>query len=377
MSFSGIFSTLMLLGALQGFIMSGLLYFSRKHPRRDRLLATLILLIALACLNMHIYQSGWIRSFPVVAFALNFIPLILAMPFGPLLYFYVKSCLDPAFLISRKQRLHFLPVIIDIVPQLTACIFVGGVLAGLLRNHPQTWGYAIDTYNVYADIPRWASITFYLFLSYKYLRSVQTNNEKLRRWIKQFIQVFLVFQLIWFIYLVPYVIPRYTDVLLNAVDWYPVYIPLAVMIYYLGIKGYMMAPDEETVARKLTVTTTPLSVQLIEETVSLLTKAMEEDKLYLNPELNLSILSQHIGLPQKSISAVLNQHLQKSFNEFVNEYRITAFKEKIAASRHEQFTIMSLALESGFNSLPTFQRAFRNSTGMSPSAYMNSLNKTA
>jgi AraC-like DNA-binding protein len=139
----------------------------------------------------------------------------------------------------------------------------------------------------------------------------------------------------------------------------------------------MMTGEEETAAKKAAVPPAPIPDTVIGEAVPLLLKAMEKDQLYLNPELNLSLVAQHTGLPPKTISAVLNQHLQKSFNEFVNEYRVAAFKQKIAESQQEQYTIMSLALESGFNSLPTFQRAFRNNTGMSPREYMNNQNKMA
>lgn len=139
----------------------------------------------------------------------------------------------------------------------------------------------------------------------------------------------------------------------------------------------MMTAEEETTAKKSATPPAPIPDTVIGEAVPLLMKAMEQDQLYLNPELNLALVAQHTGLPTKTISAVLNQHLQKSFNEFVNEYRVAAFKQKIAESRQEQYTIMSLALESGFNSLPTFQRAFRNNTGMSPREYMNNQNKMA
>lgn len=178
MSFSGIFSTLMLLGALQGFIMSGLLFFSKKRPARDRLLAILILLIALACLNLHIFESSWINELPLLQFLLNFVPLVVVMPLGPLLYFYVKSSLDPAFRVNTTHRPHFYSTIIDIVPQLIAVTYVGGVMGGILKNHPQPWGIAIDTYNVYADIPRWFSMTIYVYLSYRYISSAQVNNRK-------------------------------------------------------------------------------------------------------------------------------------------------------------------------------------------------------
>jgi AraC-like DNA-binding protein len=66
----------------------------------------------------------------------------------------------------------------------------------------------------------------------------------------------------------------------------------------------------------------------------------------------------------------LNQHLQKSFNEFVNGYRVEAFKQNIRQSRHDNRTILAMAFDAGFNSQATFQRAFRSNTGMSPREYM-------
>jgi AraC-like DNA-binding protein len=184
---------------------------------------------------------------------------------------------------------------------------------------------------------------------------------------RQFIRLFLVFQVIWFVYLVPYVIPSLTDKVLNTVDWYPVYIPMVVLIYCLGIKGYLMAPAEAPVARKVV---TPPSVKLIAEAEPLLKKAMEQDRLYLDPELNLALLSRHTGLPQKTISLILNQHLQKSFNEFVNGYRVEAFKQNVRLLQQDNMTILAMAFDAGFNSQATFQRAFRSNTGMSPREYM-------
>jgi AraC-like DNA-binding protein len=233
---------------------------------------------------------------------------------------------------------------------------------------PDFLGRFIDSYNVYADIPRWGSITLYLWLSARYLAGAGTENNAYRQWLRQFIRLFLVFQVIWFIYLVPYVIPSLTDKLLNAVDWYPVYIPLVVLIYCLGLKGYLMAPEVIPAIKKAV---TPPREELVAEAVPLLRKAMEEDRLYLEPELNLALLSRHTGLPQKTISLVLNQHLQQSFNEFVNGYRVAAFKEKISQAEQDNMTILALALDAGFNSQATFQRAFRSNTGMSPREYMN------
>lgn len=367
MTFAEFFHILILLGFFQGTIMCILLFFSKKRSRPNRFLGALILLIALACLNLYLFESPWFTNDPILNLLGNLIPLVIIMPVGPLFYFYVKSTIDPSFRITRKQRLHFLPVIIDCGPELTTVIYFAGLLLDFSTPDPASWGRFIDNYNVYADIPRWASITIYLWLSARYLAMSGPEKGPYSQWMRQFIRLFLVFQAIWLVYLVPYVIPSLTDKVLSAVDWYPVYIPLVVLIYYLGIKGYLMAPEEIPVARK---GVTPPAVKLVEEAVPLLKKAMEQDLLYLDPELNLALLSRHTGLPQKTISLILNQHLQKSFNEFVNGYRVEAFKQNVQQLQQDNMTILAMAFEAGFNSQATFQRAFRSNTGMSPREYM-------
>jgi AraC-like DNA-binding protein len=79
----------------------------------------------------------------------------------------------------------------------------------------------------------------------------------------------------------------------------------------------------------------------------------------------------------KTLSIVLNQHLGSSFTDYVNHYRIDAVKERIVRPESRRLTIAGLAYECGFNSLPTFQRAFKAITGMSPRQYMyrNSLSE--
>ena len=141
------------------------------------------------------------------------------------------------------------------------------------------------------------------------------------------------------------------------------------MIYWLGIKGYIVSQRQNVPYKKNAVTASILPSETVEGAIILLTKAMEVDHLYLNPALNLSILAQHSGLAQKIISAVLNQHLHKSFNEFINKYRVAAFKERMQRPESNQLTIAGIAMECGFNSQATFQRTFKELTGLSPSAF--------
>ena len=381
-SLSGFFNSIILLGTLQGFIVCCLLFYSKKSKLPDRLLAKLIFLMSLASLNLYLNEIGITNLNGLTATLHALIPMVIVMPMGPLVYFYIRSSLDPEFKMTKKQRSHFLPVIIDLVPSLTVIIFFAGVYTGMIKPIAAPWGIFIDVYNVYADIPRWISITFYLWLSANYLSDLKRKNNIANgriagfKWLQQFIRIFLVFQFIWLLYLVPYVIPRYTDLMLDTFKWYPVYIPLAIMIYWLGIKGYLVSHQQTVPAKKNGTSPAFLAGVNIDEIVLLLRKSMEEDKIYLDPNLNLTMLALHTQIAQKTISAVLNQHLQKSFNEFVNYYRVEAIKTKLQQAETNNLTIAGVAMECGFNSQATFQRTFKELTGMSPSEFRKQVPET-
>ena len=396
---AGFFQTIILLGAVQGFILGGLLFFSAKNRQPEsakrrlpnRLLAVLLFLISLACLKLYCVQQGWFNTVPFLRLVDAFIPLIIVMPVGPLIFFYIRSSTDPDFRLTKKDRIHFYPLLIDLVPQLTAILFILGLLTHTVKNNPGPWGSFIDNYNVYADIPRWIAATWYIWKAARYLSGLKVAQPagpptigafpQLRSpagtqppaqwtWLRQFIRLFQVFQGIWLIYLIPYIIPRYTDRLLDWVDWYPVYVPLAILIYWLGIKGYSMS-QREFPAKKETAGQTLLTAAELELATASLKKAMETDKLYLNPTLTVSLVAEHTGMAPKHLSAILNQHLNKSFNEFVNGYRIQEIKRRLGQPESKDLTIAGLAYECGFNSQPTFQRAFKAVTGLSPREYLS------
>jgi AraC-like DNA-binding protein len=151
---------------------------------------------------------------------------------------------------------------------------------------------------------------------------------------------------------------------------------MAILIYWLGIKGYVIS-QREFLVKKETGSQTLLAAAEVEQAIKALEKSMATDKLYLNPTLTVAQLAGHTGLPQKTISAVLNQHMHKSFNEFVNGYRIDDIKERLLKPESRDLTIAGLAYECGFNSQPTFQRAFKSITGLSPKEFLSKNTSTS
>ena len=364
---------IILLGSLQGLTTGLLLFFLPLNKIPNRLLATLLFLIALAGLNLYLDDTGWYYSSTPIAIFHALVPMVLLMPLGPLILFYIKSSIDPSFSLGKKDRRHFLPVIIDILPQITALVFFGCNLAGIFLISTRSLGKVIDEYNVYSDIPRWLSLSIYLFASAKALKSIDTNGkatnkvqlEKLK-WLKRFVRTFLIFQLIWLPYLAIYIMPSYTNVLLEKLHWFPVYVPLSILIYYVGLKGYIVSYTRilnEKRAKDIITTEVPPSV------ITTILKSMEEDKLYLNPMMDLPTLARHTALSTKTISVALNQHFKKNFNDFINSYRIMECQARITDPASNHLTIVGIAAECGFNSSSTFQRVFKQITGLSPSEY--------
>ncbi|WP_183561781.1 helix-turn-helix domain-containing protein [Mucilaginibacter sp. SP1R1] len=359
---------ILLLGVIQGLILSGMLFLASRHHYMNRFLGATVLLVSLACLNGYFFQAPWFQASAVCGVIHAVVPLVLIMPVGPLIFFYTQSLTDPDWRMGRNQRLHFLPVIIDLIPYLAAVIYITGYFFKIITPNPTPWGLFIDNYNTYADIPRWLSISVYLYKAYKL---VKTKNADTRHynWLRLFIRAFAAFQLIWLCFMIPYLIPSYNNSLLDRVGWYPVLVPMVILIYWMGIKGYLIVKTEGHYRQKATKAAVSIAPDVANKTLTLLARAMDEGRLYLKPDLNLEMLSKHINIPAKTISALLNNHLHQSFNQWVNSYRVAAFKQRLADANSSHLTLAGIALECGFNSQATFQRIFKQFTGKVPSEY--------
>jgi len=374
-----------LLGALQGFIVSTLLWSSARRRIEERtsrrLLAAIILLCALTCLGLCLDESAWENQTTIGSVFNAIVPLIIVMPIGPLIYFYVRSLAEPGFRLERRYRPHFYSIIIDLFQHLViGCFIIFAFFGSWLKLFHHNFGPELralgtflDDYNQYADIPRWISLTVYLVLATRYLRRrTAMGSVEWRRWPSIFLRVFWIFDAIWLIFLIPYELPRIGDMLIDKVDWFPLYLPIVAIIYFLGVKGYFTyrsetIPDSNKKSPRLV-----LPAEKVGSVIKALKQSMEADSLWLNPELSLTLLANHCGVATKVLSAVLNQHMGTTFNEFVNGYRISAVKQRMSQPNSRELTIAGLAYECGFNSLPTFQRAFKSTTGQSPKEYLAS-----
>lgn len=88
---------------------------------------------------------------------------------------------------------------------------------------------------------------------------------------------------------------------------------------------------------------------------------------YLAPELTLAELAEQLRTNASWLSRVINAGCGQNFNDFVNEYRVRAAEQKLRDPKYQHYTLLAVALESGFNAKSTFNRVFKKLTGETPS----------
>lgn len=100
-----------------------------------------------------------------------------------------------------------------------------------------------------------------------------------------------------------------------------------------------------------------------------LTSYMKTSKPWLNPNLSLSKLASEMGISGHFLSQVINEKFGMNFFDFINDYRVEAFKEMSSDPKYSSFSLLGIAFECGFNSKSAFNRIFKQKTGITPSQY--------
>ena len=109
--------------------------------------------------------------------------------------------------------------------------------------------------------------------------------------------------------------------------------------------------------------------ELKEKLISLMTF----QKPYLDSGLTLNKLSDLLLVSNHNLSEVINSKLGKTYYDFINEYRVEEFKKRLADSSNQNYNLISIAFDSGFNSKTSFNTIFKRTTGQTPSEFRKSL----
>jgi len=107
------------------------------------------------------------------------------------------------------------------------------------------------------------------------------------------------------------------------------------------------------------------------EITSKIIALMEKDKLYRETELTLQNLSEKLQYPSYQVSQAINEGLKKNFYDLINSYRVEEAKRLLVDPKNQNYTILSVGFEAGFNSKTTFNTVFKKFTGFTPTEFRN------
>lgn len=352
-----------------------------ENKKHSKWLAAFIFLGGLYICPFMLGYAGWysIKSYREFLFFMPFQQLFLI---GPVFFFYVKTLLNRNLKLTQKDFIHFLPAIVYFMYSLI--VFIGDKLI-------------LDEFYFYAngrdkDLDFWyqmaglISMLFYLFMSLTYylsyrklsLQEVSFADEVAFKWIKHFTIAFsliLVLRVLFFI-----LNPEWGA--FGSKYWY--YLCFSILLMYISITGY-----SNTI--KTTIKLDPNFLVKFEssgndksgeakneseEALALhewkdkITHLFEAEDIYKNPGLTLTDLANLLNTNRNIISKVINQEYKMNFNDFVNEKRAEAVIEKLKNGEHSDNTLLGIALDCGFNSKTTFNRAFKKHTGTTPKQFI-------
>lgn len=104
--------------------------------------------------------------------------------------------------------------------------------------------------------------------------------------------------------------------------------------------------------------------------LAIIIKAMVEEKLYQTDGITISSFAKHLAIHEYKLRQLINGELNyRNFNDFLNFYRIKEVSEKLVQTDFIQTPVLTLALESGFRSLSSFNKAFKETHNITPTQY--------
>ena len=382
----------------------------------DGLLGLLLLLNVLPVAQWMLGYAGWYDSHDGYSTCMFYVPWQPWLMWGPSFYLYFRSLTNQEFVL-RRHWCHLLPGLLFVGLYAAAALYDlvwGRALHGqALMYHYGTKGYAANFLDFLSAPASWLGYalmlgyglaTLRLFRRYRrYLDDNFSNTARLRfRGLRDLLVAALLGLLLWLGF----------EVLNQAIgplgygDYWYAYFANGALIYYLSIVGLQanfaaavplrFEPESEdddfavaAMPPKLAVLSdaiaTPVSPAVVNpvivEPVAIpaavlatelhpwrekLLALMVDEQPWLEPELTLAELAHRLRTNTSLLSHVINTGCGQNFNDFVNRYRVAEAERKLQDPRLAHYSLVGIALESGFNSKSTFNRVFKKLTGRTP-----------
>lgn len=356
----GTLSWILTLLALNGGLLATLISTGRGNRTANRLLATLVGLISLRLAIYVLGFAGMYDGHPWLTFA----PLDASLAFGPLLWLY--TCALTRGRLPEHWKRHFIPAAIQIA--YFSAAFALPVDAKL------------DWYRgVHLDVVEPLGLAALLLSSSAYLVAAWRRQRGYQRWLDERFADRDQWRLGWLTSVVAAfavtvgvaVAAAIIDRLVAPLDYFgrtPVIVASSLLAYALGLLGWRHAalnlPNQPA---RLDVDAPGAKVTRAGASFATWARRVETEGWWREEGVTLSGIARRLAVSERTLSRGLSEGSSGNFNAFINGLRVSAVMRAIESGAEQD--LLTIALDSGFNSKASFNRAFLKHTGMPPSRW--------
>jgi AraC-like DNA-binding protein len=392
----------LLLGAVQGFLLAGVLAAHRSNRTANRLLAALIATFTIYLLDEVNYSIGLIRTYPHLFGIAYPLPWV----FGPLTYLYALAASDRSWRVSARDWVHFLLPFVVVISGANIYLMSG---PDKLALYDRLQAGDVPAVIRVFEPTKYVSGFAYSVATFAYLRrhrrrveNSYSNTERVNLlWLLWLSGAALG---IWIVAVSGTAAGIVPDALRERNEDF-VSLGIALLVYAIGYTG-LRQPEifrfdgEPTPPSRATSPPAPAPTEqssepvqspaVIDATASryersglseaeagalkagLLTLMMKEHP-YRDPDLTLPNLAERLDTTPHKLSEVLNTELGQTFYDFINRYRVDDVRRRLAESRSKDLNVLTVAMDAGFASKSTFNQVFKKQTGQTPTTYRKAL----
>lgn len=369
--------TLLLIGAFQAFFFSFLIIQKSRKALHDFILATWLIFLGLFITIYAFYSEELFIRLPHLMN--TYISLFLLH--GPFLYFYSLS------LIQEKKKILWFKNLVHLIPFFTFNFYliIAYQFSKISENIRIDYINAGNLPVLYVVFLMLIAISGPLYIVWTILLLQRhdvhiLNNYSFTEnitvaWLRRLI---IIFGIIWTALIVFAGIHHVMFLFTRDFCTNGLFLSLSLFVIITGFYGLkqsvIITPGFVNIKTNISAEKKPYSTSKLKEEVAndflrKLEEYMFTKKPYLNEKLTLQQLSEEVHIPPHYLSQIINTGFKKNFFDFINEYRIEEVKRKINDPEFKDYSILGIALDSGFNSKTTFNRFFKKITGFSPSEY--------
>ncbi len=346
-----------LFSAIQGLFVSLVLWTRNEKNLSRKLLAIIPFIFSLILVEYVLYWTRYSFYYPYLVSLSNSLYLL----FGPLFYLYFLSIFENKQF-SKRTILHFLPFLICLIyhsPFIFSSIESKQKRMLASTTEPAYVGLLI----VWLGI---AQLLVYAWVIYKRFYPIAIINKEIKQWFYWLFGFYVAFILSYVSY---YILVNFS--FFNAELDYAISFTMMFFIFFLSWFGYLqpkvfsgfMLFETLPIKYKSSPLNTELSVGLLEK----LNNKMIEHKYYLESDLSLEKLAGYLNISKHYLSQLINEALQLNFFEYINSLRIA--EAKLLLDTNKDLTIIEIAYRVGYNNKVSFNKAFKNIVGITPTEY--------